>query len=302
MRWRASIGRLGLLGLLLGGCEDGFDARCLVVLGGDGCFDGTEDGSVDDDAGASDAGAIADSGMDAGSDAGGLASSLSSFCERQFANARAFLDSCNCVESADRDKVNAFVQDVLLYRGIDACVENVTRLVATMRFEPAAATGCAQRFDAQFALPPMMSRCTAGGIDIQLLEAAVGKGAQFLAQIPECRQAFVGTIARDGACTTSLECAGGLRCLPMPGLPVDQIGGARTCQSPRSATAPCASNSDCADGLVCSGVAVPGRTCIEADALRPVGAACQASLECTQDWICFSNQCAMPVVDVVCRQ
>lgn len=305
MQMRRSFGVLGLLGVLAG-CDAGFSTRCLIVIDEDDCFDGVpdfaQDGSVEDAGGGADAGATVDGGMDASADAASLGPSLVTFCEQQFATARAFLDSCNCVESADRDKVSAFVEDVLLYRGIDTCVQGFTRLAATTRFEPAAASTCAQRFDAQFALPPATSRCTADGLDIQALEAVVGKGAQLLAQLPECRAAFVGSVPRDGACVASLECAGGLRCLPMPGSPIDQVGGPRTCQSARIATETCASNSDCADGLVCSGVAVPSRTCIEANKLRPVNADCQASLECAHDWICFSNQCAMPVVDIVCRQ
>ncbi|MET0343670.1 MAG: hypothetical protein ABW252_21840 [Polyangiales bacterium] len=304
---------LGLAMLGLVGCDSDFSARCLIVIDdSDECFDGTtwDAGTSGEDAGVgSDAATPLDAGGDAGIDAAvddaatSQGPSVSRFCELQFATARAFLESCNCVDSADRDKVSAFVQDVLLYRGTSACIEGFARIAGTTRYEPAAATACASRFDAQFALPSGLSGCSAAGLDIQGLEAVVAKGAQFLAQLPECRQAFVGSVQATAACTASLECAGGLRCLPMPGTPIDAPAGApRTCQSARRASEACASNSDCADGLVCSGVAVPGRICIEADALRPVGAPCQAPLECAHDWICDSNQCVMPVVDVVCRQ
>lgn len=319
------IGLLGLMGPSLVGCDSGFSTRCLVVTDDDVCFDGRpswdaggpveQDGGRADDAevpglgGGSDAGADLDAGDGGDADADArvegppLGPSLSEFCALQFATARSFLDSCNCEADADRDKVTAFVEDVLLYRGTAACLEGFERIAVTTRYEPAAARACAQRFDAQFRLPSGIDRCTAAGLDIQGLEAVAAKGVQFLAQLPECRAAFVGSLARGAGCTASLECADGLRCLPMPGVPIDAPASApRTCQSARIVTGTCATNSDCADGLVCSGIAVPSRTCIDAAQLRPVMTPCQASLECAHDWICSSNQCVMPTVDVVCRQ
>ena len=307
-RWVQALSAAALVGVV--GC-DAIESRCVSV---GGCFD--PDFLPDLDA-AIDAATIdaetasLDGGVDAGGqldvpftpDAGpGL--SISQFCDAQFATARAFSDgACHCL-GADIEGLNYVREVVLRYPGSTACIEAVEAIVAKTSYDPQQAAACAARFDAQFELPAGVSSCAASGFDVGELAASVGKGAQTLVQLPECRATFVGSKLRDARCTTSLECSSGLRCLPLPGTPLG-AGGAvpSSCQPARPLNEACATSSDCSDGLICSGVTETTQTCIAVSALKSEGGRCRASYECRLGLACNGQGvCQPPMPDVVCKQ
>lgn len=312
--------RVGVVAGLLpvAGCDVSFghcdsDAGTCIDDGDPSPFDGGGDAGVPTDGGL-------DGGLDGGMDAaanhqgdGGV--SIAKFCEAQLATAvkwRDLFDSvgCGCERSGtEGGKITQFLQASLAYGGDNPeqrCIDVRTASINSGRLEYVAtnAAACASKFAAQFAEPAMPATCP---VDLGAFEAQLAHGAQQLAQLSECRSAFVGKVAQDGACTQlsaqgageSLECQPGLRCLPVTGAVDDGGVTMTTCQRARATGETCTRAVDCSDGLICAGIAGQ-RTCIPSDELRLNNAPCAASIECIKGLVCVSGGCVPPAVDSVC--
>jgi hypothetical protein len=236
------------------------------------------------------------------------------FCDAQFAVARtwsALLDrlDCNCLSSDDVMGRASFLASTLRYDDSTGsnCLSNFSRLrSAGVTYDGSKGAACAARFAAQFKGPSQfmapLASCP-GGFDIAKLEAAIGHGRQAVAQLPECRAAFVGTKAENAACVDSLECAAGRRCRPIPG------GGSSSCQSPRGVNESCTKNDDCIDGHICSlNVQASGSnpaeySCIPVASLKLQNGNCQTSSECVEGLVCdvTSKKCVNAPSDRICE-
>lgn len=328
LRWVLGVGVLASAGceVSIGECRRD-DAGACVDLSPDYGYDGggDMDGSTppadaalgDAAPPASDASVLGDGGLDAmvhdatvgQPDTSVAALTPQQFCDAQLSVARAWLDQmdleCNCVSDDDLAGRADFLALALRYNdqaGVN-CLDNVNRMTG-VTYDWSKAAACATRYTAQFKGPDAFSAPVVscpGGFDVGQLEAAVGHGAQNLAQLPECRAAFAGTKAMNQSCEDSLECAGGLRCITIPG------GGDKTCQPARGTNAPCTNLSDCADGHVCS-LNVPaagnnpaGYACIPTDQLKLQGGRCRFSFECAEGLLCRDDVCSTAVADVICQ-
>jgi hypothetical protein len=275
-----------------------------------------EDGSVDGgkrDGGAdasSDGGSSQDGSTDASSDGGADASSDASsstaitvddFCAAQLKTAVAWRDAldvlCDGI-SKDKQARDEFLQEVLAFAPDDAegkCItaRNAPITAGNTTFDGTKAMACADAFASNFMAPPEPFP-TSGGIDLAMYEAKIAHGAPTLIQIPACRAAFKGKLARDKACTDHFECVDGLRCLSAP-------GNTTTCQTALTGGT-CTTTSQCSDGYTCVGsTAGGGKTCVKSDALPLSGGNCSFSIECGTDYVCnASNKCGNPVANVVC--
>lgn len=256
-----------------------------------------------------------DGGMDASVDTtdGGL--TVAQFCRAQLATAvkwRDLFDSvgCGCERSgSEGDKITRFLSASLAYGGEDpegTCisVRNASISAGRIVYAPQYAEACASKFAGQFALPEVPTTCP---VDLAAFEAQLAHGAQQLAQIPECRSAFAGKVARDGACTQlskagageSLECQAGLRCLPVLGAVDDAGVTMTTCQPARALGETCVRAVQCADGLICAGLTGQS-TCIPSDELRLNNAPCSTSIECIKGLVCSGGSCVPATADSVC--
>lgn len=293
----------------LGNCVDihfpDFDATVRVDGGG------TSDGAVSD-AGAvvvaPDGGlAMSDGGMDGGAvvDAGPVAPTsltLQQFCELRYAVAMQWRDAyfakC-CLSNQDLATSNDILGKSFSFPvdmdPVGICVSSIQGLPpANLTFVGTAAAACAARISSQFAAPPAV--CPAAGIDVNMLEATIGHQVASPVQLSECRAAFVGQVALGGACTNSLECKAGARCLG--------DSGAKTCRAPTDASGSCAFTSECADGLVCVRAAgsTNGQVCRPASEPLDVTVSCTQSTECRSGLICTAEKCANPTPSLICKQ
>jgi hypothetical protein len=276
-----------------------------------------EDASVDAgkrDAGADagkDGGTSADAGKDGGSSGDGSTTPDSSstapitvddFCAAQLKTAVAWRDAldglCDGL-TKDKQTRDDFLQRSLAYAADDAegkCItaRNASITAGNTTFDGSKAMACADAFAGNFMAPPDPFPTT-GGIDLAMYEAKIAHGAPALVQIPACRAAFKGKLARDKPCTDNFECVDGLRCLSAP-------GNTTTCQ-PALTGGTCAQSANCADGYTCVGsTAGGGKTCVKSDALPLTGGNCSFSIECATDYVCnASNKCANPVASVICK-
>jgi hypothetical protein len=298
---------VGSLALALGGCEvhkctdKDEDGRCADL------FDDDEDAGDDDagpldggrsDGGRSDGGRT-DGGTDGGTGEGGAdggggeALTLEQFCEAQFATAISWRTAIG--EYCDDDsfpELESFLESTFLFPKDDAVGKCISALNSNnLTFDGSRAAACAEAFASQYDDPP--ASFSDGGIDLSMYTSTIGHGAAALAQLPECRAAFKGKLARDARCLNHLECMDGLRCLPAPG---DTIA----CQ-PALTGGVCLSNAQCDDGYTCVGTdASGGKTCVTNDAL-PLAGNCGRTLECAEGRVCNdSNRCVAPTADVIC--
>lgn len=314
-RWFLGLG--GTLLVALAGCDvsvgkcDRDDAGECVNLfpdddedGGTGKSDAGRDRSVADagvDGAAADAGDVDASGADAGgADAGdiGPAITVDEFCIAQLATAVSWRDQLEdfCV-AKDLDWRNSFLSLSLAYTDAseDKCVNERKASIASgsIVFDGTHAQRCASIFADQFTAPP--ASFPAAGLDIAMYEATIGHGAQTLVQIPQCRAAFKGTLARDKVCADSLECVDGLRCLVA-------TGNTRTCQPAVTPPGICARTSDCADGFTCAGPDGGAKSCIPSNDLRLDGGGCFLSAECVSGSVCTdAGKCAPAVANLICE-
>jgi hypothetical protein len=312
--WRALA--LGGLAVTAVACEDGLNfctnrddaGQCPEIP------DFIRDGGVDATTPPSDASASGDAmtladatvGMDAATDAGSDAAtpsrySVEDYCAAQYSVARAWRDlfgDC-CPNSATAaEERSLFLLSALLYEdgsggteSVDGCVSGINASVGpNLTFDGAAAVACAARFAAQFTKPP--TACPADGFRIEQLEATIGHRAQSTAQMVECRTAFAGKVARNGACTSSFQCAGGNRCLGSDN--------SRTCQPALSVTNPCTATSQCADGFICQGSTGAGKSCQPLDTPVPPTANCSYSTECENGYVCDAT-CVLPAATAYCK-
>jgi hypothetical protein len=301
----------GSLVLALAGCEVSVgdcrkdDAGECVDL-----FPDEEDAGDDEDGGRTDGGRTdggrADGGGDGGRDGGidgsspgndagqsGEPLSLEEFCIAQFETAVLWRDALEeyCINDAIAER-DTFLNLTFFYPSDDAVGRCIDRLGSSnITFDGTKAAECAEIFVDQFAAPPASFPET--GIDLSAFTSTIAHGAASLVQIPECRAALKGKLARDAACTDSFECVSGLRCRAAP-------GDTSTCQSEVTGGV-CLRSSECADGFTCVGSSASGgKTCVASDAL-PIAGNCQYSFECAEDRVCSSaGKCVAPTPDVIC--
>lgn len=270
----------------------------------DGGADASKDGGSGPDA-SKDASADGATSSDGGdSDGGGsnAAITVDDFCAAQLKTAVAWRDALDDLcggLTKDQQARADFLQRVLAYAADDAegkCItaRNAPITAGNTTFDGTKAQACADAFASNFMAPPDPFP-TSGGIDLAMYEAKIAHGAPTLIQIPACRAAFKGKVARDKACTDNFECVDGLRCMSAP-------GNTTTCQ-PALTGGTCLQTSNCADGYTCVGSSAGGgKTCVKSDALPLSGGNCSFSIECATDYVCnSSNKCANPTASVVCK-
>jgi hypothetical protein len=227
---------------------------------------------------------------------------LQQFCEARYATALQWRDnyfSKCCVSNADLVTTNAVLFSNFGFAAdqdtVGTCVSSIQALpAANLTFVGTAAGACATKLAAQYDLPP--TACPAGGIDVQAIEANIGHQAASPVQLAECRAALVGQVAFGAACTNPLECRAPYRCLGDTG--------AKTCRDALSASAACASNAECADGLVCvtSAGSTSGKVCRPVAEPLDVTVACQTSVECRKGTRCGDDsKCGAPVPELICK-
>lgn len=291
-----------------------FDASSALDAGDSAVAPG--DARLPDSSTPPDATTLADGGLDASApDAATTVLTEQQFCEAQFATSRAWRDQfstqCGCLSNDDVAGAASFLAAALNFNDqtISGCPDRIQQLRGLgVQFDGSKAAACARAFSANFQDPSAftapLASCSAG-FDIGKLEAEVGHGRQAVAQLADCRATFVGTKARDAACTDSLECAGGLRCRGIPG------GGGTTCQPALAKSEVCSKNDECADGLICS-LNVPGNgttvaaqsVCLGTGALelKSLNGNCARSFECERGLVCDvdSHKCVPAVSDVIC--
>ena len=229
-----------------------------------------------------------------------VAISVDDFCVAQLATAVAWRDELEELcgptdEAAAREK---FLLEVLAYPAEDAegkCISarNAPITAGNTTFDGTKAMACASAFTANFAAPP--DPFPSAGIDLVMHESKIAHGAPVLIQIPACRAAFKGKLARDKACSDNFECVDGLRCMDAP-------GGTKTCQ-PALVGGTCTQTSICADNYTCVGsTSGGGKTCVKSDELPLSGGNCRFSLECAVDYVCnASGKCVPPSAQVICK-
>jgi len=297
---------LGSALVALGGCDvsvgkcDRDDAgHCESIFDDDSGFDESIDASNADggrsDAGATDAGSLDGSSQEASTlDATidpGEPLTISEFCAAALAPALRWqdkLDEC-CTSaangSAERTRILALVG--LPSTGVSGC-EGIADS-DNIDFDGAKASLCAASMAANYDVEPP-STCPSGdGFSVPSLEAMVGHGLQLPAQIPSCRNVFVGKLAPNAPCTRALECSGNLACRPAP-------GGGKTCQ-PQLVTGTCYGPDDCASGYICKGQENQGggRSCTAVTDLGLNGANCTSSSECIEGLVCRLTDAPNPV-------
>jgi hypothetical protein len=292
-RWLLGLG--GTLLLALAGCDVSV-GKCDRDDAGHCIFeDDDEDGGDDRDSGRGDAGkdgsvadggvdgAVADGGVDGGgTDAGTDASivgtpiDLETFCAAQLQPALAWRDAFDlCCPASIPADVTDFLKDVLLYveDAQGACV-TARSASSKVTYDATKAAACAAEFAKGFAQPP--ASCPATGFDLEIFEGMIGHGAQSLAQIPACREAFKGSTKQGDPCTDPLECAAGLRC--------SGVVGTKTCQKAVELNGGCEGDGECVGGLTCAGSSASGgKQCRE---LATSTATCSRSKECESGLVC----------------
>jgi hypothetical protein len=321
--WKA-LG-LGLLAMSAAACEDGINfctdnnrddaGQCREIpdFPNDGGLDATtppSDATTPTDALVPDASIPVDaSGLDATVDAGADASAppttlnIEDFCAAVYERGRAWrdkLDEC-CLNAAAEDR-SIFLESGLSYfdgsssvaESVDGCVNALNAQVgANLEFTGSLALPCASKYAAQFDAPQVA--CPAEGYDIDVIESKIGKQAQDLVQLAECRSALVGKLALNAVCVGDFQCRAGLRCL----------GGStgKNCRDPLGNGAACLRSAECADGLECVGpVGGAGRVCRPSSQPVAVTAACTNSTECDQETFCDNGVCRAPTNRRICAQ
>ena len=313
----------GSLLLSLAGCEVGKcdeDAGCGIDIDDFGDGDGDLDGGGHSDAGTHDGGnGKGDAGPsagDAGHDGGGgpvigEPLSLADFCDEQAKRRREWEDKietcCDGNPDAHSDNATAILNIFGRDNGAQLnCIDKYTPFIDndTIDYVDTKAAACAAAFVAQFSAPP--AACPATGFDSAGIRATVGHGFQLLVQLPACRAALVGKVARDQPCMDSLQCADGNRCRTAPG-----GSGSKTCQPAVNSSVTsgiCETFSDCSDGYVCTGE--PGnRVCLPANDLVNDGGKCANDIECKPNLVCSvqvaaGGKCGVPpagTADDVCE-
>ncbi|HEY6879074.1 MAG TPA: hypothetical protein VI299_13700, partial [Polyangiales bacterium] len=160
---------------------------------------------------------------------------------------------------------------------------------ASLEYSPTAAVGCASKYAAQFSQPP--ATCPTAGFQIDAVEATMGKQAQELTQLSECRAALVGKLALNATCSGHYQCKSGLRCL------------GSVCRDAVGNGGPCGFTEQCADGLVCVGTSSgSGRACRLKNEPAAVTAPCTFSVECDNGTFCSGNQCVTATARAICAQ
>lgn len=266
----------------------------------DAAADASRDGSLDGSReGGADAGGDARTDGSASSEGGSSSISVSEFCAEQLKTAVAWREAldelCGGI-TKDRELRDTFLSEVLAYRGDDpegACIatRNAAIMTGNTTYDGTKAQACADAFAGNFMMPP--SPFPTNGIDLAMYEAKIAHGAPTLVQIPVCRMAFAGKLARGMPCADNFECRDGLRCLDAP-------GGGKTCE-PALAGGTCLQNSNCADNYTCVGSSQGGgRTCVKSTDLPLNGGNCALAFECAEGLDCVSGKCANPVANVVC--
>ena len=263
----------------------------------DGSTDAGKDGSTASDA-SRDTGTDA-SGDGAQIDASSMPLTIDEFCVAQLSTAVAWRDALETLcDKASVDARDTFLQEVLAYAKDDAEGKCITARKAAVdsgntTFDGSNAPACAGAFIKGFELPP--DPFPTDGIDLAKYRSTIAHGAPTLVQIPACRAAFKGKLARSKPCTDHFECVDGLRCLDAP-------GGTKTCET-ALVGGTCAQSSQCADGYTCVGSSAGGgRTCVQNDMLPLMGGNCSFALECGDGLDCnASNKCANPVAEVICK-
>jgi hypothetical protein len=259
-----------------------------------------------------DGGALGIDGGQVDGGAGPTQLSIEDFCDAEYKTAKAWrdrLEQCCTRSPAVTDASELLLANSFFY-GLDStgkdsvekCIDGLKASAANLTYVPAAAPACAAAYNAQFTAAP--AACPAEGFAVEVLESSIGHMAASLNQLPECRAAIVGKIARDATCGNSFECQPGLRCLVIPG------GGAKSCRPPLDRGNPCTVTSECADGLVCMGLASGsgGRVCYAKTEPLEVNSACDGegsaggSTECRTGLICLNNKCSAPQTTVICKQ
>jgi hypothetical protein len=270
----------------------------------DDFLDDDDGGTEDEDATvpSADGGARLDGGRDASSDAsasldgsardgsvsgndGSMSSTsltVTEFCEAQLAAALAWRDAFDtCCPGAKPAAVTTFLSGVVAYveDAVGRCEDLRKAPITAMKitYDGSKAGACASAYAQAYALPP--ATCPTDGFDLEILEGMIGHGAQALAQIASCREAFKGSTKQGQACEDQLECASGLRCAGETGK--------KTCQNTVASSGTCNSNSECADGLTCVGSSASGgKQCRE---LAGSSGKCERSSECETSFVCRAS-------------
>jgi hypothetical protein len=309
---------LGLLAFTAAACEDGLsfcthrdDAGQCPELP-DPVFDASIDANTPPSDAAADArtadATTADANVsmdaattDAGTDAAAPTSyNVEEFCDAKYRVAKAWrdqLDSC-CPSNATLEDRGIFLAGGLLYEdgngdateSVDECVTRLNAAIGpNLTFSGTAAVACAAQYASQFAEAP--TSCPAGGFEIDIREASIGKQAQELTQLSGCRSALTGKLAFNAACTDNYQCQAGLRCLNS------------VCRDALPSGNVCGKTEQCADGLVCiGGNTVGGRVCRPKAEPAALTAACTYSVECDPGAFCFDFKCTAPTNRAICAQ
>jgi hypothetical protein len=271
----------------------GSDGGTADAAAGDGSTGGNLDGSTTDDAGGDTPDAAAPF-------------TIEEFCAAQLSSATAWRDALydRCFVRSppmNREQAaqSAFLSAVLLYAdddAIGACVRNQTTLTAPggkVSYDATKAAACATAIAAQYDEPPQTF--PAQGADLGTAEGTIGHGAAANVQLPACRATFVGSSKLGATCSSSFECADGLRCRT-------QSADLKTCQAAvTTENGPCTLASDCADNLRCVGdPAGSGKTCVAKDNLPIGGGRCASSRECISGYVCTSNVCVAAKPSFIC--
>jgi len=251
---------------------------------------------------------VTDAGLDAASDASApdaatvATYNVEEFCAAKYRTAtqwRDKLDDCCVTAGNAKDDRSFFLVLGLLYEdgsekpeSVADCVTKLTAQIgASLEFSPTAAVACANKFSSQFSPPPVA--CPMAGVQIDSFEAMLGKQAQELTQLSECRAALVGKLAFNASCSGagSYQCQPGLRCL------------GSVCRDALVNGSPCGSTDQCGDGLVCMGQSSgSGRVCRPKTEPVAVTSACTYSVECDQGAFCENNRCTTATARTICAQ
>jgi hypothetical protein len=240
-----------------------------------------------------------------------------SFCDTQLARAKAwqsfFDDKCQCLSPAEIEDRNYFLGAALLFsdQSTVGCLNQFDslRMRSTITYDATKAAACGAKFAEQFAAPPAACERAGSpstpGFDLDFYEGQVGHGVQPLAQLTECRAAFVGKVGVNGVCTDSFDCAGSLRCRPMPGAGADAGAGSLLCQTARAVNEDCTpGRAECETGLTCARTNsgnTTGYACIAINDLRLNGGACSTSRDCANALVCDCGSSGASCSSGVCK-